>query len=205
MPHVARIMPKLWRRRLRTIGRRMAHKSCVLLAIAGYGIACFGFPVVRHSEKDLSKPFPCADRPCGCMSADSCWDHCCCFSREQKLAWAVEHGVEVPAWVLARKVEPEKASQAVAKCSHCKPTPTKSCCAGRAKPAQTKWVLGMLARKCRGQGSDWLSSGAVLPAPLPIVWQPCIACVGNVFSFDALFVPPKLAPPLPPPRLAHSA
>jgi hypothetical protein len=49
--------------------------------------------------KDRGKPFPCMDRPCGCMNADQCWHSCCCFTMREKLAWAAAHGVEAPEFV----------------------------------------------------------------------------------------------------------
>ena len=33
-------------------------------------------------------PFPCQGHRCGCVSAEQCWGHCCCFTPEQRLAWA---------------------------------------------------------------------------------------------------------------------
>ena len=52
------------------------------------------------NDKDLSRPFPCQDRPCGCRSAEQCKKKCCCFSPAQKLSWAkrnkatsFDHGV----------------------------------------------------------------------------------------------------------------
>jgi hypothetical protein len=49
--------------------------------------------------KDLSRPFPCAQRVCGCRSAEQCWRKCCCFSDAEKVAWADAHGVELPEFV----------------------------------------------------------------------------------------------------------
>ena len=58
------------------------------------------------NQKDLSSPFPCQHRACGCRSAEQCWKKCCCFSNSQKLAWAKEHRVDVPSYVmLAAKKE----------------------------------------------------------------------------------------------------
>lgn len=56
----------------------------------------------KISEKDTSEPFPCQNRPCGCRSASQCWEKCCCFSDEQKVAWAKANHVKVPEFVLAK-------------------------------------------------------------------------------------------------------
>ncbi len=51
--------------------------------------------------KDHSVPFPCRGRACGCRTAEQCRRKCCCFSREQKIAWASRHGVPEKAVVAA--------------------------------------------------------------------------------------------------------
>ena len=53
-------------------------------------------PPASNSPKDLSTPFPCQDRPCGCRSAEQCWKSCCCFSNVEKVAWATQNGVQLP-------------------------------------------------------------------------------------------------------------
>ena len=195
-----RYLPKKVRRRLRAIARRAARASCVLAALAGYGIACFGIPIARPSGNDLSQPFACAHRACGCINAEDCWKDCCCFSREQKLAWAVEHGVSVPAWVLNEK--PRSCCQPQAVC-HSGPT-APSCCTKPPQPKTTKWVLGMMARKCRGQGVDWLSAAAVLPAPPRVTWTHYSPCIGEAPTTNVVLPAFDLSPPTPPPRLIAS-
>lgn len=39
---------------------------------------------------------PCEDHLCGCTNAHECWAACCCFTTSQRLAWAIENGVEPP-------------------------------------------------------------------------------------------------------------
>jgi len=53
-------------------------------------------------EKDISTPFPCQAKGCGCRNADQCWDNCCCHNDHEKLAWAAKHGVEPPSWFMER-------------------------------------------------------------------------------------------------------
>src|SRR5262245_50542738 len=75
-------------------GRRILFVATSLL---GYLFAAIGFPIPSRPVKDWSVAFPCQDRPCGCQSAAQCWENCCCFSREEHLAWAKAHHVEPPA------------------------------------------------------------------------------------------------------------
>jgi hypothetical protein len=79
------------------------HRATVAIAlILNQLVLATGLPlpaVASAAAKDKSKPFPCMDRPCGCMNAEQCWSHCCCFTMREKLAWAEEHGVEPPEFV----------------------------------------------------------------------------------------------------------
>lgn len=65
-------------------------------------------------SKDTSSPFPCQNRPCGCRSAEQCWKSCCCFSNQEKLAWAKSAGVKLPAYV-ARAAAREMQEKQLAK------------------------------------------------------------------------------------------
>lgn len=196
-----RYLPKPLRRRARDLARKLIRIGCVLLALAGYAVACFGIPLARPSEKDLSQPFPCAHRSCGCMNAESCWKECCCFTREQKLAWAVANNVSVPASVLNERSR--SCCQKVARVAHCE-TKSKpaSCCSKPTEPEKkTTWVLGMQARKCRGQGTDWLSAGAVLPGPPRVTLTIHAPCAGEVFLLEVLSLAIDAVPPTPPPLI----
>ncbi|MEW4563688.1 hypothetical protein AB1K70_14235 [Bremerella sp. JC770] len=51
--------------------------------------------------KDTSVPFMCQDHACTCRNAGNCWNHCCCFSRSEKLAWAQKNKVQPPEYFVA--------------------------------------------------------------------------------------------------------
>jgi len=70
--------------------------------------------VPASSGKDLSEPFPCQNRPCGCNSADQCWKQCCCFNNREKVAWANKNAVSLPGFVVKAANEELKLS---AKCN----------------------------------------------------------------------------------------
>jgi hypothetical protein len=128
--------------------RTLAHKACAVLFLFAYLATAVGFPLRASHDKDSSQPFPCQDHPCGCRSAEDCWRHCCCFSPEERLAWARNNGIEPPpyaepasagAWQTTRlrdlaetDVAPEPA------CSGCAPHGTassKPCGEGEPKAA----------------------------------------------------------------------
>ena len=93
----------------------------ILLAV---GCCAMWLPVPQliSPEKDRSKPYPCMDRPCGCASAEQCWKKCCCFTNQQKVAWAERAYVKVPEYVVfaaGREKAQKTAATAAPKCEHC--------------------------------------------------------------------------------------
>jgi hypothetical protein len=71
-------------------------RQCVLLTLL-LSVCAPMVPLSRRaatneSGKDLSVPFPCQSRACGCRSAAQCQKKCCCFSRAEKVAWARRQG-----------------------------------------------------------------------------------------------------------------
>ncbi len=71
--------------------------------------AMFGLPIgPRPAAKtstvvgEIAERFPCENCPCGCASADFCWDRCCCHSDAEKLSWAQRNNVIPPAFLVAR-------------------------------------------------------------------------------------------------------
>jgi hypothetical protein len=194
------------------------------LALMGYVAAVIGFPVPRTSPKDHRQPFPCQDHPCGCQSAEQCWQDCCCFSREEHWAWAKAHHVEppsyavrpaAPGWKTVRLGDHTAAGErsSVSRCAsqdtcqHCSSTARKSCCSSRPekssppqRPVRIAWMLGVTGLKCQGASTLWLSVGAALPPPTPLEWRDALLPVGWLRNRDGSALPLPLNPPDPPPR-----
>ncbi|HEY7157642.1 MAG TPA: hypothetical protein VH575_27045, partial [Gemmataceae bacterium] len=78
--------------------RALRYRLCVTGVGVAYLLAALDIPLPASVHKDTSQPFPCQNHPCGCQTAEQCWRHCCCFTPEQRWAWAREHGVEPPAY-----------------------------------------------------------------------------------------------------------
>lgn len=88
------------------VGKRLLTFLLVAAMLAwGTGVS---IPVPNF--KDTSVPFPCQDHDCSCRNARNCWNHCCCQTRAQKLAWAEKQGVTPPDYFLAGKSESKKTS-----------------------------------------------------------------------------------------------
>ena len=158
------------------------------------------------NSKDHSRPFPCQDRPCGCRSAEQCKKKCCCFSAEQKLAWAKRNRVA--------------ASEVVASTENCETKPLstrKGCCSANRKaktddsdrfkksPDETMRddhiVIGMIAQECQGVAQT-LSGQPVFVIPPVISLSSVVEPTGQYFVLEkSLFVQRFIEPPVPPPRL----
>ncbi len=146
---------------------------CLMLMI----LMLTGLPVPKAKPKDRSSPYPCMDSRCGCMTAEQCWKNCCCHTLEEKLAWAREHGVIPPDYIL-EQAAPLDHSSSEKECndSCCKEKPAQCCNSyeKESKPAQQHdccatesldssgnddssltWVATLRAMKCHGQ-DGWM-------------------------------------------------
>jgi hypothetical protein len=75
-----------------------ARHVLAVFAVIGQSLGTIGIiPVRADFDEDSSTPFPCKDLPCGCRTAAKCWaGACCCYTMQQKIAWAAEHGIIPP-------------------------------------------------------------------------------------------------------------
>ena len=157
--------------------------------------------------KDHSRPFPCQDRPCGCRSAEQCKKKCCCFSAEQKLAWAKQNGVDASDVVAsAVKCEATFAANSKKCCSSnrvakVKPVNRMSKAAKKASPRSTI-VIGVVARECQGVAQT-LSGQSVFVIPPILSVHPLVEPTGERLILEGLVYVQRIAePPVPPPRLS---
>ena len=112
---------------------RRAVSLLVLVAVCAAAVP-IPIAVIHRPAKDSSQPFPCQHCSCGCKDAEQCWLNCCCYSADQKLAWANANGV-TPPWYAAKgtsankpEADGNKAARSPAKlCEKCKPTQAVAC------------------------------------------------------------------------------
>jgi hypothetical protein len=151
------------------------------------------------------------NRPCGCRSAEDCWKSCCCTTKAERIAFVVEHGLEMPAALEECDDEPAaqqtccstKADGATCQsCSHDSNAPTCEACPLPKKPVRNGLVLLSAAMKCKGLTSMLVQfGGAVIPTNAPLPKLAPIA-QGFVTLLDDLQAGITLSPPAPPPRIA---
>jgi hypothetical protein len=174
-------------------------------------------------RKDRSRPFPCQDRPCGCSSADECWHHCCCMSNKQKVAWARQHGVTPPDFVIAAAAKEDDSDVQVCQGDCCQsaaghPENEPPCCRGRHRPepsatgsaydddgktqSKVTLVLTSFARQCRGLPPIVFLLTDAVPTIVAPQWKPADTLAGYVIEAPGNFTSAELSPPVPPPKLS---
>jgi hypothetical protein len=203
------------------------------LLLVAYVATCAGvvpFPASVFTRKG-GQPFLCQDHPCGCATAEDCWRHCCCFTAEERWAWARENNIEPPEyaerpsaenWSTARLRDRTENEDVVhSDCTHCQasvkqnaccePSTQTSCCrhesaAKEDHSASTTSVprapVLLSAWRCQGLSTVWLSTGAVMPIVPSATWVPYESCVGSIADSDSRPALLPFVPPDPPPRQA---
>lgn len=163
----------------RKSGRNRVRRFWAGATLIAYVLTIFGVPLPCARAKDRSIPFPCQNHACGCASAQACWSNCCCYSPEEKLAWARANGVAPPsyaepaesgAWRTDR-LRDRKEPQASGCCAQqaeeeASATPScQSCCAncGKTASCQTVPTLRAKSSSCKSSvASRWLAGMSAL-------------------------------------------
>jgi hypothetical protein len=190
------------------------------LLLLWLGLLQFPLPFsVRATEsasngKDLSTPYPCMNRPCGCRSAEDCWKSCCCTTKAERIAFVLENGLEMPAALVdaadeeSTPAEPKACcskSPAVAPCdkdAEC--TPSSGCdkCDRQQSKPRKGVVFFSSVLKCKGLSTMLAQfGGAVLPLVTPQVTF-FVTEHGRLTLVDDVVTGLTLAPPAPPPRIS---
>jgi hypothetical protein len=170
------------------------------ITLGAFLLASVGYPLWSDGEgKDLSQPFPCMYRHCGCRNAQQCWRGCCCFSNKQKLEWAEANNVTPPPYVAAAA---ERETSQPPKASCCSTKKSGSCHSAAAPAAEEVLSLtaAIEALTCMSQLEQWVAMGAI-DVVRPDQWQLELPFCGRVASVEALYSADGSAPAPPPPWL----
>lgn len=190
--------------------RRIFQTSAICLVLAAFGVSAVGLPMPALVLNPTGAAYPCAAHGCGCHSAEQCWRRCCCHTPAQRLAWAKQNNVTVPAEWLPAPAVAAATTPASAKRSCCQ---QRACCeqspaeksAPEAKsPAseQLVWYSAIAARQCQGQGNLWAVVGAALPPPVQISWAHEWPFVAQAATLSQVAAGEPARPAIPPPRAA---
>jgi hypothetical protein len=206
------------------------------LLLVAYIATCAGvmpFPAFAFKKKG-GQPFPCQDHACGCATAEDCWQHCCCFTPEERWEWARENNVAPPeyaerpaeeGWSTARlrdQAENERLPHLA--CTHCQNPPRQNsscdhsgmttCCRNESSaqgdrphdsPPISNGRALLSAWRCQGLSTVWLSTGAVLPFVPTRCWSPRETCFGCIAVSDSRPAVLPFVPPDPPPRTIYTS
>jgi len=192
--------------------RRRFRQAIALGLLAALVVTSVGVAVPVSVKKQASEPYPCQHCSCGCANAEMCWRDCCCYTNQQKIAWARKNGVTPPAYVLAAVEKPNCCRRKVASCcssrrSCCKKTATKAESVltwrkqretGRQK---TRTVALLQVLRCQGLSSNWT---LLPPTVIPVLAQLDDAPAGLTerVTFEERSHTGQLPPPeLPPPQI----
>jgi hypothetical protein len=201
----------MYKRLIRLATINMRRLTCALLLLSFLATAV-GFPVFHHESKQTSEPFPCQHHACGCVDADHCWRQCCCYSPQEKLAWARKHGVEPPTFAIAAAGESPQRSTRLSQqsnsnsCAVVTGGNSLACCDSHQHEGNDEsqrrvgLAIGDLVRHCRGLSPLWSVLGAALPPPPTVTWDFQWDVVGWIQPIDSQAISIETTPPVPPPR-----
>ncbi len=189
------------------LAQSLAGRLIAATTLMAFLLGSSGFPIWQaNNGKDLSVPFPCMHRSCGCRNAEQCWKSCCCFNNRQKLAWAKQRKVQLPEYVaVAAALEIEESESDSSGC--CQSSEAKSCCAKpvqktnsklQAKGIELNAFPQLEAACCLGALEQWMSLGAI-DVTHPHFWQLECSCCGGLPIESEQFDSILLSPPAPPP------
>lgn len=183
----------------------------LLLLLVGFALTGFvAAPSPMPPAGKAAERFPCEDCPCGCSTAEYCWDKCCCHTDREKMAWADRNGVTPPEFLIARISKSHGSVVASSKplCSHCTSKKSASCEVARSESSpkhqsvdkpDTKAILMWKSAECRGIRYLWTMLAAVCVAPIHKIVQihpPLLEWIGfqDEHASSHLFAPD---PPIP--------
>ncbi len=159
-------------------------KFAGILTAVALGIATIGIPLHIPFAKEVGELFPCMSCGCGCVNAEVCWRDCCCFNTDQKLAWAREHNVQVPDYLLAQAAEEAESQIAMCSAKADDLSDVRPCCRAR--------VLAARQASCCSKKSGCAGSKAddAQVAVVGVLAIQALKCQGNSLSLSLL--PPSV-------------
>lgn len=195
------------------------HHTLRWLVLFGYVLVAAGVPLPagsvaagasrssaaakRLAGKDRSVPFPCMDSPCGCVTAEQCFESCCCHTPAELLAWATARNLSLDVLQgLERRLEQAPPAVAASCCGEVSPEPASCCEAGAARCDEVApSCCDQLASCCDDAAATVAAADACcddheLPAevaPLSesvVVLQAMLACGGLVSEWLACAAAP---------------
>lgn len=180
------------------------------------------------SEGTTAERFPCEACPCGCGTAEHCWNDCCCHTLPQRLTWARREGVRPPESALdsadrasldtsewrkpskRRVVVPIEEThladlppccRKARLAASCRETPTGSQQKPNGDPRANPGVALLSAMACQGLAEAWMSLGLAPLAAPPELVEPTVPAVASESPAPLWRTRTEAPKPPPPDRL----
>lgn len=142
-----------------------------------------GITISVPNFKDTSVAFMCQDHACSCRNAGNCWNHCCCFSRTEKLAWAQKNKVQPPETFLAELKKTIDTSSEFCGKHELKPDVYAALCTLRGVGKSKKEVASCSSGSCSTNSSEPKEAPASRPFSLTNAMQcHALASVTLIYS-----------------------
>lgn len=180
--------------------RSRLRRGLTAAAAVAFALASLGVSWTAAPRKDRSVAFPCMDRACGCHDAASCKKQCCCFSDDEKLAWAASRGVDPSPFV--SQTAAHRRSRSCCDVRQAKPSRSASCATDcHAERRDSLRIVSIAAvRHCHGLAQLWSILGAALPAAGAARYEFDWESAGTVAQRTPEPIRRQTSPPTPPPR-----
>jgi hypothetical protein len=176
----------------KTLWRALRRRLPAALTLIAYLIAALGVPVPAESRSGNGV------KACGC-STEECHDgQCCCAPKPappKPTGTCCEHkpGCMMPCCQHRPPADPPKPPV--------KPTePQPPANEDDDASGSVTVLVGIAAMKCRGHSTLWVSTGASLPVPAVVAWQPAFVLEGWMPTTSEHAGSINSIPPVPPPR-----
>jgi hypothetical protein len=196
----------------RLLGPRAMRRLYAGAALFAYAVTVVGVPAAPVSRPP-GQAFICQGHACGCENAEQCWAHCCCFSPQDRSAWAVRNHVEPPpyaeqpragGWQVARVRDQEPGCEAGESSCCSRRAPEGRCCSEACCAEERPAGLGRLMPtvsilRCQGVNTLWVTTGVTLPIVVA-EWVPASPLTGRLVLPDSVPHISRRLPLVPPPR-----
>jgi hypothetical protein len=190
---------------------RFKQRGILWVLLVAHVVLLGGIPAMQSTPKSdaiaSGERFPCENCPCGCSTAEFCWDQCCCHSDAEKIQWAKANAITPPKFLTDRVAASETPqTQQADLCSDAPADSSCCCCKAKpetkktaAQPATTSVVLFWKAAQCRGIDSIWKLLSIAIPVNATKVFGNGIGLTDRFVLADESFESPRLAPTPPVP------
>jgi len=171
---------------------------CHLFVVLPLPVPSAALPVTAKATlHNANERYPCEGCGCGCTSAEHCWNHCCCTTAAERLAWAHANGVAVPPSLSNARHDKDSLDADDISIDRDRDNNHRDTVRSEQR---TRWVLGFRAQRCQGQAGTLIAAGTLFWPPRPTIVAADLLRTPAVDSAAPLYSSVFFSPAEPPPR-----